>query len=56
MAEVNRMLSLDTGDSRPLIGQQTSFPDTVPFGKKSASTFLIIKVEACIDSKLISCI
>jgi hypothetical protein len=56
IAELNRMLTLDTGDSRPSIGQQTSFSGTVPFGKKSASTFLIIKVKICMVIELISCV
>jgi hypothetical protein len=34
IAELNRMLTLETGDSGPLIGQQTSFSGNVLFGKK----------------------
>jgi hypothetical protein len=33
------MLTLDIGDSRPLIGQQTLFSGTVPFGKKVPAHF-----------------
>jgi hypothetical protein len=50
------MLTLDTGESRPWIGQQASFSGTVPSGKKSAGTFLIIKVKIRIVIELISCI
>jgi hypothetical protein len=56
IAELSRMLTLDTGDSRPLIGQQTSFSGTVPFDKKSSNTFLIIKVKIGIVIEFISCI
>jgi hypothetical protein len=38
-AELNKMLTLDTGDSRHLIYQQTSFSGTVPFGKKVSAHF-----------------
>jgi hypothetical protein len=39
IAELNRMLTLDTGDSRPLIDQHTSFSGTAPFGKKAPAHF-----------------
>jgi hypothetical protein len=37
IAERDRMLTLDAGDSRPLIGQQTF--GTLPFGKKVTAHF-----------------
>jgi hypothetical protein len=40
IAELNRILTLATGDSRPLIGQQTSFSSTVPFGKNKCQHIL----------------
>jgi hypothetical protein len=52
IAELNRMLSLDTGDSRLLIVQHISFLTLCRLIKKSASTFFIIKVEICIIIKL----
>jgi hypothetical protein len=39
ITELNRLLTLDTGESRPLIGQHTSFSCTVLFGKKCKNLY-----------------